>query len=384
MIPALALLTVFELGAGAGPGLVQDAPVVTVNPWAGARYGELALAIQGPLRIDLDQGGLRERDWDEPADIGRVLRFVRYGEHLRVGRLTDVTLGNGTLVRRYHNGVDDDHHRLGALGAYAGDVLSLQAFADQVVGLPVFAARLGWSLHPALALGATFAADPVAPMTLDGTVDDAANLGGDTGFIPAYGVDVTWSLRDDLALYADLNGIDGSHPGVHLGLRGTLRTGKWRIGLLGEGMFLGEGYDWALFDTGYLIDRQVLKAPAVAAFDQAWGGRGQLTVGYADALVVGAEYADANAPGRADLSLWLQIPARELSVTAFWRQRYGAARTDVFDPAESLAAIAATVPVHDNIWLSLTTAHVWRVDERQARLEAFTEAGLTCEVAFGL
>ncbi|MCB9537316.1 MAG: hypothetical protein H6704_13775 [Myxococcales bacterium] len=379
---AALLAPIWDVGAGLGGGVVADEPVVRTDLWVGLAVGEFALALQAPLRWTVTDEAhlLRERDWDERADFGRVLRFARYGDTLAVGALGDLTLGHGTLVRRYHNGVDDDHHRVGVRLAERFGAVAAEAFADQVLAAPVVGARVSWGFAPDWRLGATFAGDAAAPQTLDGGVDDTGRLTGTTTFLPAYGADVEYAPHRDVALYVDVNRVDASDPGLHLGVEATWPTGAWRLGGRLEGMYLGEGYDWAYFDTGYLIDRWLPKAPRVASLDAAWGGRGGVSVGYADALLVGAEYGDAGA-GRAELSAWLRVPTERLHVSAFGRNRYRKARGDLLDPSEALAALAARAHVGGPLWGTLTVARVWRVDEAEG-WAPFTEASLMFEAAW--
>ncbi|MCA9541682.1 MAG: hypothetical protein KC620_22450, partial [Myxococcales bacterium] len=224
----------YALGARAGAGVVADEVTMLMTPWAGARWGDAAVAIQAPLRVSFAEGRLRDRDWDEGADFGRLLRFARYGDFVRVGQVVDLTLGQGTLVRRYHNGVDDDHHRLGALVAGTIGPLGVEIFADQVFAAPVGGARAQWTFDAPFTVGATFAGDFAAPVTLSGGVDDTGRPRGRRDFFGGGGLDVAWHLLDDPDGRLDLYGVgqvlDSARFGAHLGFAGTARPGPdWRL-----------------------------------------------------------------------------------------------------------------------------------------------------------
>lgn len=383
----------WEIGAGVGGAVVQDEPLLTLGPWAGLQQGALAAAVQAPLRLDLGSGGLRTRDWDEPADLGRVVRFVRYGqgaagaEGLRVGQLADVTLGQGTLVSRYHNEIDEDHARVGARATYRTGALGLDVFSDQLLGSPVAGGRLEWRLLDWLSLAGTAAADFEFPTKLLGTVDEVANLRARTRIFAGYGASVGVALPTLGAvaptLYGAVNRLDDSELGAHLGARLDLERPGWRASLRGEAAHLGARYDGAWFDAGYLIDRWRGKATLREGLDAVWGARGEIEVQYAQALRVGVDYSDAAQAGRAGLTTWVQVPTNALQIGAWYRNRYPADRAGLLDPDESLAAVAVTVHLDAWWWLNVTVARVWRVDEAAAAYRPFSEVGLSLEGLFG-
>ena len=94
------------------------------------------IAFAAPLRLRMadrapaDRGVLRLRDWDEVGDYFAVLRSLevrldrplarRANAHveLTLGEQRDVTLGHGSLVRGWANGLDLDRWRTGLLGSF--------------------------------------------------------------------------------------------------------------------------------------------------------------------------------------------------------------------------------------------------------------------------
>lgn len=361
--------TTWQLGARVGAGVVDGSTHLLVNPWAGVQSGDFAMAIQAPLRVRFADATLRERDWDEPADFGRLLRFARYGEAVRLGVLTDLTLGHGTLVRRYHNGVDDDHHRLGLAVDWQGESLRLDAFLDHMLGAPVFAVRAAVAFAPRWTAALTFAADTAAPVAWTGGTDETGRLEGDTGAFTGAGLEASYDLLEAtedrvLQAYLALQLLDRTRFGAHLGLAGAARFGEggdWRIEGRLEGIGLTEDYIWSPFDVGYLIDRHRRRLAVVDWLPATIGGRAGLTVAWAETVVVGAEYADTVAEGRSDLTVSLQVPTDAVRVSAFWHQRGGPERASVFDPSLALAAAAATMQLSPGWWIDLTLARVWRV-----------------------
>lgn len=409
----------YRLGTRAGAGVIEAEPYLVVVPWAGAAWGALSLAVQVPLRVAFETAQIRSRDWDEPADYGRLLRFAAYDDLVRVGVLADLTLGHGTLVRRYHNGVDEDHHRTGMRVSWAGDALSLDAFADQLLAPPVVGLRLGWRFAESWTAALVGAADTAFPDDLDGTAESTGRLSGDSRVYLGVGLELSYALvpadaDGALSTYLAIQLLDAEAAGAHLGLVGATRPSvDWRLEGRVEGILLSPGYRWSPFDTGFLIDRYsgdldtggTVSTPGsdVGRNEEGTvGGRVGLTVAYREAVVVGAEYADALVDGRADVSAWLQVPLSRYTVVGYWRQRGGPERASVFDPSEALAAAAGIMQLSDGWWIDVTLARVWRVLDEPAgsgeqppgtegaqatpalRYEPTTEFFITLEANFGL
>ncbi len=361
----------FEVGATVGPGVVDDSAALLATPWGGFQTGPFEVALQAPLRFDLAEGQLREEDWDEVADAGRVLRFARYGEAIGVGILSDLTLGHGTLVSRYHGGTDDDTHRVGALVTIEDAAFGGLLFVDQLFGPPVVGARIHARPLTRLEVGLTGVTDTAAPESPDGQRDDR-----DTSRVVAYGGDVAFELAESLWVYADGNMLHDA-PGAHLGIEGEHRDRPWRLRGRLEGFWATAEYDPFRFDLGYLVDRWRRPPPDRSAV----GGRVSAEVSYAEALRIGGEYSDADAPDRAGLTLWMRIPDERVRVTGLFRTR--GPRDELVDPEQALAALVVRVQVHPVWSLGLTLARVWRAPVDGGALEPGTDAALVAEAAWG-
>ena len=398
------LLGTVAAGASAGMGSLDEELAYFATPWIGGAWDAGAVALQVPLRFMAAQGALRETDWDERRDFGRLLRIARYGKRgdrstghafeLHLGLLTDRTLGHGTLVRRYHNGVDDDHHRTGAAASLFSPEGGAEVWADQVLGPPVVAGRAYAVLSDRLTIGLTFAADSAAPEAADGTIDPQRRFDGPTAFRPLYGVDMEIRLAGGspqtlgLVLYSDLNRVAESDAGLHAGARIHLPVGRrGSVDTWLEVMRLGQGYDWAYLDAGWLTRRWTQTAYEPKRFESTTGGRLAIEARYADALVVGAQYADALQDGRADLSVWAQLPMKDLQIAAFYLRRHPDQRYEVLHPGCALGAVAARMRLDGAWWMGATLARVWRlkvVEPSYGQLRPVTEASATMEMAWGL
>ena len=102
-----------------GAGIVTEDAVLITHPWMTLGLGRAQLSLQAPLTTEFEAGQLRSREWDEVSDYGRILRLARYGDSVRIGQIEHRSLGFETVMRRYYNGVDPDHYRVGLELEYA-------------------------------------------------------------------------------------------------------------------------------------------------------------------------------------------------------------------------------------------------------------------------
>lgn len=375
----------YQVGTQVGSGLVAETPVLLLNPWAGARSKDFTVSFQAPLRLELNSGEFRARDRDELGDLGRIVRIVRFREQLHVGLLKGVSLGRGSLVRRYDNTIDDDHRRLGMRGQYTHQDFRVRGFVDQLLGLPVAGLRLRWKAHDRFHVGLSGAGDMEQPRALTGAIDATGRLVSSAVPFMGYGLDLVYrhpfSPRLHGRVHADVNGLGEDGFGAHLGLGAIAALpGAWSVEGFVEGMYLGPGYTWSFFDTGYLLDRwrgpqdqnsqlgssgQVSGgfAHQLGQYEEAFGGRLQVIARKKKMLSVGGEYADSTQSGRSDLMLWLTIPTVEYKVNAFWRNRSVRDRWQLLDPREVLAGGRVEVKIDNWGRMGVTAARVWRVFE---------------------
>lgn len=380
---------VTRTGIELGAGVVADSPMLLAKPFFGGDWDGFRLLMQAPLRFEVADLRLRERDYDEASDFGRLLGFAEIGEMLSLGGINDATLGNGTIVRRYNANVDDDHPRTGARLVIDGEKIHLDAFADHLFASPIVAGRFGLLLGP-FDLGATMAMDLAAPELIDGRMDSAGNLRADTENRGVYGFDFAWTVSDTptfrAALTGDFNAIQKGNPGVHAGVRAEfLMAPEAWLTFLVEGIWFGKKYDWAIFDTGYLIDRYFLSWAEIAEYPSGYGGRFGMSLEYADALSIGAEYANDSELTRSDFTAWAVIPHDYIRGRAFWRKRKAGTKSDTLGFDRTLAAASGGLNLANLGWIDGTIARVWRTAEDSngvALYRPFSEVSVTLQLVF--
>jgi hypothetical protein len=372
-------------GVRLGGGVITEAAALKTTPWFAVRTSETTVALQAPMLIKLESGLLRRRDWDEPGDYSKVLRRVEVGSWLKAGALRDRTIGNGTIVRRYHNGSDPDHGRLGIdvtvdLARFGVNHLvpnHLEVFVDQVFGPPVLGSAFGYRSRDNFAL-MTLAADLAAPEGHFGELNSvytpsarrgARWISGLAGHVRAtpHGQALT------LDVHGDLNTIDLSAFGGHFGIKlGYDDRGLWRFTGRLEGMILGEGYTWGLFDQGYLIDRWTGLNQRLDTADFSLGGRVDLQLGYANAFILGGQFAQCSQAGRADLSAFLRVPLKRTTLTAFWRVRGPKETIRLFDFGSAMSAISVDIEITSLVSAELMMSRDWRTDINEDVFEPTT------------
>lgn len=192
-----------ELGFG---GLGEDY-FLTLNlrfSWDRDNWG---VGVQAPLRLRVwdrdpkndDYGGiLRHEDWDQPSDFLRILRYVYIGQrdkrgpyYVRLGELAGLTVGHGTIMHRYFNGIDANKWRTGVnavvnIGPYSGELVVGDLLDPYLFGAR-FTMRPAVVLHQLLGGGGALAPEPAeeqapgsaprtAPAPSSGVSDWAARL----------------------------------------------------------------------------------------------------------------------------------------------------------------------------------------------------------------
>lgn len=387
LILSVLMSPVFEGGIRAGSGVIDGTFSLSTNPWFAVSSKTALLAFQAPLNVDLDAGELRRQEWDEPGDFGRLIRRLQIGPWFKAGPIRGRSLANGTLMRRYNNGTDPDHGRLGldlhadisadAVPAYVPN--HLEFMIDQVLDAPVFGAAFGYRRHQNFLLLST-AGDFGAPSGSFGPVTDVFLPKADRGTRWAAGlagqVRATRSTSAlSLDVHGDFNVMDRSHYGGHLGLKAGYGHAKtWSLTVRAEGMALGSGYTWSVFDQGYLIDRWTGLTNRLAATRFALGGRLDTQFEYRDALIVGGQFASCSQSGRHDLSAFARVPFEKVTLSGSWRVRAPDTSLGLFDPDNALAALSARFSLMSPLSAEFLIAHDWRVNTADGRFRPTTTA----------
>ncbi len=94
-----------------------------------------------------DFGGLRREDWDQPGDYFKLLRYVYFGRrdksgpfYVRIGELSNLSIGNGTIMHRYYNNIDANRWHMGLnaavnIGAFGAEAVVTDLTDPTVAGI---------------------------------------------------------------------------------------------------------------------------------------------------------------------------------------------------------------------------------------------------------
>ena len=413
---------------GLGFGVIAEDPAVAIVPGVALDLRALAplrLEFAVPLRLRMfdrapdDPSTLRRRDWDEVGDYFAVVRLVQYhsdhalgrrghaGVAVVLGAQQDVTLGHGSLVRGWANGLDLDRRRSGlqAGAELHGSLLEkpavvgLETLAGDLAGSQILGARLFTSWAGA-GLGATVVGDPTAPRRLVVDAEDpnafALARGGQLDHAGRRGV-VAGALEFDYRAtdrwlwsagpYLDLDVVGQAGRGLHLGGTADGRLGRRRAVNIGATVELtvgSSGYDPAYFDVFYTATRW--QAPMLGTQDSlpqgpadpnvpkfAWvrnniprgvGGMGALRFSHARGAHARTEYRFR--PGTLGHTFSLVVGADLPQVGVFARFAHRGDRHG-FEPRASgtLAQLELRVPALR--WLDVEVSAGWTFATRKAR-----------------
>lgn len=213
-------------GVRVGPHFLSRELYLGIDPGFAIYPDRWGVSLHVPLNFRLAEAGfsafggfaVRTADWDEPADIARVIRFVSYGRHesslyFSVSSLRPHTLGHGELIREYQPNIDLDRSMTGAVfeayNRWGGVQLQLNdiTFTNRIFGALGFVKPLGMLEDPrlsSLSLGFEYAGDLRAPRCVQVSESDrrcVPGSGNALGLDPATGepLDQTF-VRTDLDL----------------------------------------------------------------------------------------------------------------------------------------------------------------------------------------
>lgn len=297
---------VFSLGVGGGryaeDGVVQLRPGfhVRLNNTHLGKNGRLfgmdssaplALDIVAPLHLTVKDRGLedglwRDTEYDEASEFFSLLRRMEYGRldgpwYMRLGGLSDVRLGHGTMLQHYQSNYRYDERRWGLHVKLQSPSAGGEFLLDDILEPSVIAARIfvsPWAgkdgAAKGLGFGLSMVGDFFAPTALE--LDRFGEMRfndkrhpevQEQGQVAMFGLDVEAHVVDTartrMTLYSDLNFLfPRASAGWHTGATLSWKSGERSIfSLQGEFILRGKGYIPGYFDRAYQISRVRIAAP---------------------------------------------------------------------------------------------------------------------------
>jgi hypothetical protein len=386
-----------------------------------------ACCVGGYTRESKTYGGLlRRRDWDEPQDFSKFVRFVRYGHkrdpvYMLAGQLWGASIGHGTLVSRYANSLNLDHPKAGLALDVNTEYFGLETMTDYVGDPSLVAARAyvrpfgempilrGW------AIGVSGVTDRTAPTGVTGPLTADANgnpIIADKRAVYALGVDTEFEvLRNSLISlipYADFNRIAGAGNGIHAGVLTDVYLPvpllEMNVQAKFEYRMMQEGYIPEYFDQTYDLGRLQYATQSgsgtayLPKFDAAQASRtgdtsysqrgyyGELAVGFAGLVQIGGLYQDRQGdPNGASFGVFATVPKFDvIKVSAYYlRKNMKSGFDDAFRLDErSLLAASLAYKVFGPVYFRADFRRQWVLQDGQMKAVDTYTAGMATFIAF--
>lgn len=442
-----------QLGGETSFGKIDEDWFLFLNARLDIDLGKVGFGVQAPLRFrivdndppdrdDIDDV-LRKEDWDEFSDYLKILRYVRYGRkgdtlHGTFGELRKASIGHGTIVHRYYNNVQVDHHRTGMTLDVNTDYGGFESLAGDLIGTGLYAGRAylrPWSFvdeqswWKRIGLGFTLATDLKAPYELeDASGAPVLNVVTQQPAVSAennlrvhsdkratvFGADIELKLLDldllALTPYIDLNHVVDGGTGYHQGVLGRVDIPVLSIQLEGrlEYRNLDGDYVPAYFDSFYEVQRygfpfrdknglfgaapgtevgSVPKRRVVEVLDRADRLDGIYAEANLDAqglFTVGGSYDDYEGPLNSNLRLFLDVPALdEFKFTCYYYKHNFDTWREAFSFDErSLFLLEGQYPLGPGLYLVARFWRVWRLDRSSGEYEPVDDISLGINMGF--
>jgi hypothetical protein len=135
------------VGGGLGASIFNGKPylLISVKPQY-EFWGKLMVAIDGNLRFNTS-GKFRREDFNDAYDYLRWINYIRYGHpgedmYIRLGGISNASLGHGTIVDNYSNNSSYDNRKEGLTGRLDAGFVGVEGLiSDILVNKSLMAAR---------------------------------------------------------------------------------------------------------------------------------------------------------------------------------------------------------------------------------------------------
>ncbi|MDI6735947.1 MAG: hypothetical protein QME42_07125 [bacterium] len=230
--------------------------------------GKFGIGLNLLARWNADEG-FRDEDWDE---IGNIINYIRFADkgnsplYLRLGKLSQATLGHGFIVDRYSNrGTDIVKDALGSVLNIKLESTGLETLVNDVTDPRVCGARIYFKplknidipLINKIILGATY-------------VQDSEPQSGNKDNLTVKGIDLELPIYKWLSFHTDYARISDYGHGVALGLSGNIGQGFSSLAFKTELRDLGADFIPGIFNSLYEITRPGTSTLQQAENQKSW------------------------------------------------------------------------------------------------------------------
>lgn len=293
----------FSLSAVVGSKLIDGVGYNELIFQPEFKKGKFGMGLNLLLRWN-DKDGIRDEDWDE---LGNIINYVQWAEkgdsplYLRLGRLSNATLGHGFIVDRYSNqGTDTSKGILGSVLDINLEYGGLETLVNNVTDSRVYGGRIYATpfkntdipLVNKIIFGATY-------------INDTEPQRGNKANLTVYGADIELPIYDKvLALYTDYAKIKDAGDGLALGLGGKLQlTSMSTLGYKTEFRDMEAKFVPGLFNALYEVTRVGTSSIQQTTEQKGWYSEANLDI--AQLILFSSGYEDLK--GKKAPRLYLEL-----------------------------------------------------------------------------
>ena len=391
-----------QLDATFGYSQIEEDDFLRFDTGLAMQIGALAFGIHAPVHFRIvdaeptSEGVVREEDWDEVGDFFRIVRFIQWGERekpdpvfIRAGELVDVSLGHRSVVDRYYNVVDTNHHKLGIQGEVELNYGGIEFFLDNIAPTEILGFRSyirpftffeSADLLKRMSTGLTYVTDFAAPMRLDlptGNSDQELTA-ATTSMVSLYGWDIDWSIVETELIewvpYFDFMAQDSAGFGLHGGQFINLHfSDSLALNTQLEWRYASKGYQPGYFSSLYEIEKwsfagasgargpklnQVRRDPNRQDRQGIYGG---IDLHFSNYLSIGGTYEDYEGPNNSNLMLRVQTPYITWVKTGlFYAKRNFEGSDELLRLRDTLLISQTRIQVFGPLFVSAEYAHTFR------------------------
>lgn len=293
----------FKFSLVAGSRMINDKNYNELILQPEFNKGKFGIGLNLLARWNADEG-FRDEDWDE---IGNIINYIRFADkgnsplYLRLGKLSQATLGHGFIVDRYSNrGTNTVKDALGSVLDIKLESGGLETLVNDVTDPRVCGARIYFKplknmdtpLINKIILGATY-------------VQDNEPQSGNKNNLTVKGIDLELPIYTWLTFHTDYAKISDYGHGVTLGLNGNMGQGFSTFVFKTELRDLDNNFIPGIFNPLYEITRPGTSTLQQAKDQKSWDTAADWYLG--NLAIISLGYEDLSKADAPKLHLGLKL-----------------------------------------------------------------------------
>jgi len=359
---------------------------------------------------------IRNEDWNDVSDWFKFVKYFRYGHkydeskhyYLRLGQLSNASLGHGTIVSNYMNSISWYDFKPGIQFDYYSDKGGIETIVDNFIptetallGFRAFVRPIGFFvknkpyLAKNLAIGLTFTTDIKAKESKDKDNFEVDEYKYESLSIIGMDVELKAFRNKYITIlpYLDLNSIVGMGSGFHLGVDTKLHiplTGAY-FSLKPEFRGMSDKYEPGYFDSLYEAHRMGAQRDFKYDWLQSREAKkgifieGKYQQNLLDSLLFEFKiaYEDYQGKDNSSLLIYATVPfLEEYKFSAVYAKSRFDSFSDVFDLSSALVILEGVFTVYDPISVRIQYQKTWYENNGIIQEETALNFGINISYTF--